>query len=251
VSSSLLVSREGRLLRLTLTRAEKRNALNAELCQAIVEACETNDPSVGAVLLDAEGKVFCAGMDLTEVRTVDPAEWHERLFTLGARMTKPLVVAVSGPALAGGLGLVANAHVAVCAQGSSFGLTEVRIGLWPYVVYRSVVDAVGHRRALELSLTGRIFGPNEALQYGLIHEVVPAIELDDRATAMAQMLANWSPEGIARGLDFVRRSRGLDLAAGGALAARMRAENFASPDFIEGLDAFEGRRPPMWPSLKK
>ncbi len=251
MSSSLLVSREGRLLRLTLTRAEKRNALNAELCQAIVEACETNDPSVGAVLLDAEGKVFCAGMDLTEVRTVDPAEWHERLFTMGARMTKPLVVAVSGPALAGGLGLVANAHVAICAQGSSFGLTEVRIGLWPFVVYRSVVDAVGHRRTLELSLTGRIFGPNEALQYGLIHEVVPAIELDDRATAMAQMLANWSPEGIARGLDFVRRSRGLDLAAGGALAGRMRAENFGSPDFIEGLDAFEGRRPPVWPSVKK
>jgi len=250
VSSSLLVSREGRLLRLTLARAEKRNALNAELCQAIVEACETNDPSVGAVLLDAEGKVFCAGMDLTEVRTVDPAEWHERLFTLGARMTKPLVVAVSGPALAGGLGLVANAHVAICAQGSSFGLTEVRIGLWPFVVYRSVVDAVGHRRALELSLTGRIFGPNEALQYGLIHEVVPAIELDDRATAMAQMLANWSPEGVARGLEFVRQSRGLDLASGGALAARTRADNFASPDFTEGLDAFEARRPPVWPSIK-
>lgn len=249
MSSNLLVSREGRLLRLTLAREEKRNALNADLCQAIVEACEAPDPSVGAILLEAQGKVFCAGMDLAEIRTVDPSVWHERLFTLGARLTKPLIVAVSGPALAGGLGLVANAHVAIAAQGSSFGLTEVRIGLWPFVVYRCIVDAVGSRRALELSLTGRIFGPNEALQYGLIQEVVPAIELEDRATAMAQLLANWSPEVMARGLDFVHRSRGLGLAAGGALAAELRAENFSSPDFEEGLAAFEGRRPPVWPSL--
>ncbi len=248
MSSSLILSREGRVLRLTLAREEKRNALNAELCQAIVEACEEPDASVGAILLDARGKVFCAGMDLVEVRQVDPTEWHERLFTLGTRLRKPLVVAVGGPAVGGGLGLVANAHVAIAAQGSSFGLTEVRIGLWPYLIYRAVVDAVGGRRALELSLTGRIFGPNEALQYGLIHEVVPAIELDDRATAIAELLANWSPEAIARGLHFVDQSRGLDVAAGGALAAAMRAENFASPDFAEGLAAFEAKRAPVWPS---
>lgn len=251
MNSDLLISREGRLLRLTLAREDKRNALTAGMCQAIVEACEAPDPTVGAILLDAQGKAFCAGMDLVELRSVDPTAWHERLFTLGTRLTKPLVVAVSGPAVGGGLGLVANAHVAIAAQGSSFGLTEVRIGLWPFLVYRSVVDAVGSRRALELSLTGRIFGPNEALQYGLIHEAVPAIELDDRATAVAGMLANWSPEGIARGLDFVHRSRGLAVAGGGALAAGMRAENFASPDFAEGLAAFESRRPPVWPSLSK
>lgn len=249
MSSNLLVSREGRLLRLTLAREEKRNALNVELCRAIVEACEHADDSVGAILLDAQGKVFCAGMDLAEVKTLDPTEWHERLFTLGARLRKPLVVAVAGPALAGGLGLVANAHVAFAAQGSSFGLTEIRIGMWPFVVYRAVVDAVGHRRALELSLTGRIFGPNEAVQYGLIHDVVPAIELDDRATAVAEMLANASPETLARGLDFVQRSRHLSLNEGGELAARMRAENFASADFAEGLAAFEERRPPRWPSI--
>ena len=81
-----------------------------------------------------------------------------------------------------------------------------------------------------------------------VREVVPAIELDDRATAMAHMLANWSPEVVARGLDFVHRTRGLGLAAGGALAAEMRAENFSSPDFEEGLAAFDARRPPLWPS---
>ncbi len=251
MSSNLLISREGRLLRLTLAREDKRNALNVDLCRAIVEACETPDPSVGAILLDAQGKVFCAGMDLAEVRTVDPTVWHERLFTLGARLTKPLIVAVSGPALAGGLGLVANGHIAFAAQGSSFGLTEVRVGLWPFVVHRAIVDAVGQRRAVELALTGRIFGPNEALQYGLIHEVVPAIELDDRATAMAQVLANWSPETVARGLDFAQRARGLNLTEAGTLAAAMRADNFASADFAEGLAAFDQKRAPAWPSLAK
>lgn len=108
---------------------------------------------------------------------------------------------------------------------------------------------MGPRRALELSLTGRIFGVNEALQYGLIHEAVPAIELDDRATAIAQNLANASASSIALGLEFVQRTRGLGQEDGGKLAAEMRSLNFASADFAEGLAAFESRRSPIWPSL--
>src|SRR5579885_1059228 len=130
MSTSLLSEREGRLLRLTLNRPEKRNALNLELCQALADACDAADadPGVGAILLEANGKSFCSGMDLKEVLGVDSAAIntaHERLFSVGVRLNKPLVAAVQGAALAGVTGLVAACHVVVAAEDAQFGLTEV------------------------------------------------------------------------------------------------------------------------------
>lgn len=254
MNTSLEISREARVLRLTLNRPEKRNALSVELCRAIVDVCEeaNQNRSIGAILLDAKGDVFCAGMDLDEVLDTQAAERtaiHERLFTLGARLTTPLVAAIQGPALGGGVGLVANAHVVVAAQGTSFGLTEIRIGMWPFVIFRAVAAAVGERRAVELSLTGRIFSMPEALQWGLVHEAAPAFELDDRATAIATQLSESSAEAITGGLEFVRESIGKDAASAGAIARQCRAIVFASADFREGVEAFRGRRKPQWPSL--
>lgn len=248
--------REGRVLRLTLTRVEKRNALNLQLCRSIVDAffAANADDEVGAVLLDAEGRVFCAGMDLDDATAADApsrTKIHEQLFTYHTWMRKPVVVAVQGPALAGGLGLVANAHIAVAAQGCTMGLTEVRLGLWPFVVYRSIVHAVGPRRALEVSLTGRVFGSNEAREYGLVHEVVPPIELDDRATALAELLAAWSPDTVRRGLEFVHHTSEMGHEDAGRVAAMMRAENFTTADFAEGVRAFQEKRPPQWPSIPR
>ena len=255
MSESLLSSREDRLLRLTLNRADKRNALSTELCQEIVDAVESaeHDPSIGAVLIDARGPVFCAGMDLDEVLSPDAAEKtaiHERLFTLGTRVAKPIVASVQGPALGGGLGLVVNAHVVIAAQGTSFGLTEIRIGMWPYVIFRAVESAIGHRRAVELSLTGRIFNVGDALQWGIVHEIAPAFELDDRATAIATQLSMGSSEAIQNGLRFAQQSRGLTAAEAGSLAARSRAAAFASADFREGVLAFKDKRRPDWPSIR-
>lgn len=250
---SLRISQQDRVRRITLARPEKRNALNEELCRGLVDAfaAADADPAVGCVLLEAEGQVFCAGMDLDDARRPDAAQrtlLHERLFTLITRIRIPVVAAINGPALAGGLGLVANAHIAIAAQGAQFGLTEIRIGMWPFVVFRAIVAAAGERRALELSLTGRIFGVNEALQYGLIHEVTPAVELEDRALAIAETLAGFSRETVRRGLDFVQQSSSMGRDDAGRLAAMMRAENFSSPDLAEGIRAFQEKRRPQWPS---
>jgi enoyl-CoA hydratase/carnithine racemase len=249
MSANLEVSREGRIVRVTLNRPEKRNALNAGLCQEIVEAVDAalDDATIGAILLDAKGDVFCAGMDLDEAASPDAAERtaiHERFFTMGSRSNKPIVAAIQGPALGGGIGLICNAHVAVAAHGSSFGLTEIRIGMWPFVIYRSVVQALGERRTLELSLMGRIFNVPEALQWGLIHEATPAFELDDRATAIATHLAQSSPQVMRLGLEFVRRTHGFDPIAAAPVALDMRKEAFASADFHEGVAAFREKRRP-------
>lgn len=251
MTANCKVAREERVLRITLARAEKRNALSPDFCQAIVAAVEAaqGNREIGSVLIDAEGAVFCAGMDLDEATEAATAV-HERLFTLGFWSRKPVVVAVQGPALGGGLGLVANAHIAVAAQGATFALTEIRLAMWPYVIWRAVRNAVGERRTLELALTGKVFGVNEAVSYGLVHEVVPAIEIDDRATALAHHLSQLSPDAMARGLAFAAEARGLGFEEQGARALAVRAESFASADFAEGIASMKEKRRPAWPSLQ-
>jgi enoyl-CoA hydratase/carnithine racemase len=250
----LEILREGRVLRVFLNRPDKRNALNAELCRALVDILEAadRDPAIGAILLAGRGKSFCAGMDLQEVGTDDPeelAKLHERLFTVGYRLGKPLIAAVHGAALAGGTGLVANCHVAIAAEDATFGLTEIRLGLWPFLVFRSVAMALGERRTVELALTGRIFGGREALEVGLIHEATP--DFERRGWEVAESLAGFSPTAIRSGLLYVQQARGTDWKTAGDIAQRARNEVFRSPDFQEGVRAFREKRQPRWPSVGK
>ncbi|MGA2740233.1 MAG: enoyl-CoA hydratase-related protein [Bryobacteraceae bacterium] len=255
MSESLKISREGRVLHLALNRPERRNALNLDLCSVLGAALEEaeSDAGVGAILLSGNGKSFCAGMDLHEVMAPsaggDVNEVHERIFTAGIRMTKPLIAAVHGAALAGGTGLAANCHIVVAADDATFGLTEIRIGLWPFVIFRTVVAAVGQRRATELALSGRIFPASEAHEYGLVHHVVEPAALMTRAQEIAAAIAEASPTAIHAGLAFVRDARGKSWEEAGDLARRMRNEVFRSADFQEGIRAFQEKRPPRWSSI--
>ena len=242
---------QGRVLRVTLNRPEKRNALSAELCCELTRVLDqaAADPSVGSILLCAHGPVFCAGMDLSEIgssgsEAIDAAQ--ERLFTIGARLTKPIVAAVEGAALGGGTGLVANCHVVIASEKATFGLTEIRLGLWPFLVYRAVSAVLGERRTVELALTGRIFPATEARDLGLVHQV--AENAGERDTELAAQIAAWSPTSIASGLKFVCDSRELAWDQAGAAARRVRNQVFASADFQEGIRAFREKRAPRWPS---
>lgn len=252
---SLKTARDGRVLHLTLDRPDKRNALNAGLCAALVEAITAaqTDATIGSILIDSSGPVFCAGMDLDEATSPEAAASlnvvHEKLFTIGSISRKPIVAAVAGPALGGGIGLLANAHVVVAAQGTLFGLTEIRIGLWPFVIYRSVEAAIGPRRTLELSLTGRLFSVQEALTWGLVHHSAPNFEVDDRATQIARELSHASPDATALGLRYVHESRGKNWQEAGVLAGEIRQEAFQNLDFLEGVAAYREKRAPVWPSL--
>lgn len=254
MSESLQISREGRVLKLALNRPEKRNALSLDLCRALAEAFDSGeaDAGVGAILLSGNGKSFCAGMDLNEVlaRESGPIDAvHEAIFTAGVRLTKPVVAAVHGAALAGGTGLAANCHIVVAAEDASFGLTEIRLGLWPFLIFRSVAASVGERRATELALTGRIFGAAEAREYGLVHHVVPPAETIERGLQIATRIAESSPTAIRAGLTFVGEARGRAWAKAGELARRMRGDIFRTADFEEGIRAFQEKRRPVWPSL--
>jgi enoyl-CoA hydratase/carnithine racemase len=255
-SPVLLVSREDRLLRLRLNRPAKRNALNRALCTKLLTAFDeaANDPGVGAILVEGEGPVFCAGLDLSEILSAEApgdVELHDRLFNIGETLGKPIVAAVQGAALAGGMALVANSHVAVAAQGATFGMTEIRLGLFPFVVFRPVAKALGRRRAVELCLTGRIFSAPEALNWGLVQHLAPAFEFDDLALAIAQSLAASSPDAIRRGFSFLRALNDDEPGDKRALATFARIEALKSADLMEGVQAHAESRKPVWPSFSK
>ncbi len=253
MSDVLEMRREERVLILTLNRPEKRNALNLQLSTELVRALTLadEDAGVGAVLIAANGSAFCAGMDLTEMGRVDLEELdrvQEALFTSAARVTKPIVAAVTGAALAGGTGLAANAHIVVAGRDAKFGLTEIRIGLWPMLVFRSVALAVGERRAVEMSLTGRVMPAEEARAIGLVSEVAEAPL--ERATQIAREISQMSTFILKNGLEYVRQSRGLASREAGEMARSMRETMLASPDFAEGIAAFREKRAPRWPNNK-
>jgi enoyl-CoA hydratase/carnithine racemase len=250
----LHINKQERVLRVTLSRPDKRNALTSAMCHELVEAIDgaQGDVGIGSILVDAEGPAFCSGMDLDDA-LADKKQLsiaiHEKLFSLGRTSRKPIVACIAGPALGGGVGLIAQAHVAVAAQGALFGLTEIRSGLWPFLVYRSIEAAVGPRRALELSLTGRLFSTQEALSWGLIHQVAPAFEVDDRAEAVARELSRASPTAVRLGFSYVHESRGKSWEEAGKVAGALREACASDADFTEGVAAFHEHREARWPSM--
>jgi len=249
----LLTCVKNRVLHLTLNRPDKRNALTASMCAEIVVQVEKaqDDPNIGAILICANGSVFCAGMDLDETSPDGPEIdcLQEQIFTMGIRSLKPIVVGVNGAALGGGLGLVAQGDVVMCSEKAVFGLTEVRIGLFPFFIYRSVEAAIGNRGTLQAALTGHLFHPEDAVQWGLVHKICPGTELNDRVKVMARELAKSSPIAIMAGLEYVKRSRGMNVADAGKLASELRNRVIAGPDFKEGVAAFKEKREPHWPSM--
>ncbi len=233
------VTQEGRILRIALNRPEKRNALNLTLCEQLLDAL---DRPGDVILLTGNGPVFCAGMDLKDSLEADPAQLaavHDRLFSTIHRIRKPIVAAVHGAALAAGAGLAANAHIVVAHPDTRFALTEIRIGLWPVMIFRAMVQALGERRATELSLTGRDFTAAEALQYGLATEIS-----DDpvkRGHEIAATLCSVSPLAISAGLHYVHQIRGLDWDAAGKIGRDLRDRLLESAQYKEAVHAFLNR----------
>lgn len=175
VSSKL----EDGVLRLTL----QQKLFDAAMASTLLRELRRTD--VQCFLIDGVDPMFCGGGE---------GELPVEVFQFREWITKPVVCSVQGAVLGAGVGLVANAHVVIAAQGTSFGLTEIRSGGWP-LGYVAISRAIGERRALELAMTGRVFGAPEALQMGLVHEIAPAFEYDDRADAMARHLASLPLQG--------------------------------------------------------
>jgi enoyl-CoA hydratase/carnithine racemase len=236
---------EDSIFHITLDRPEKRNALSFDMCRMLCAAFDEarGNPAARVIVITSNGSAFCAGMDLKEVGSVNHgalAKIHDSLFTVGDRLTKPIIAAVNGDALAGGTGLVANAHIVVAGPRVAFGLTEIKLGLWPFLVYRSVARAIGERRATEWSLTGRVIDAEEARSVGLVHKICK--NPYETAFEIARAISRTSSIATRAGLSYVQQARGKSWEEAGRIAEALRAEVVESAEFKAGLQAFLEKR---------
>jgi len=245
---------------LTLNRPEKRNALNPELIEeltsALYEAAECN---CGVVILTGAGPAFCSGLDLDHLATMSARspEEHRRDSENVARVLrvlyefpKPVIAAVNGPAIAGGMALATIPDFTLAIPEAKFGYTEVRIGFVPAIVASFLLRQVGEKHTRDLLLTGRLVKAQEALDLGLVTQIVTADQLMCTARALAQSLLQNSPQSMqsVKRLLAKHASRRLDEELADAIDAN--ASQRSTEDFREGVQAFLQHRRADWPSMK-
>jgi enoyl-CoA hydratase/carnithine racemase len=221
----LRVERDGDLLRVTLARPERRNAFDAALI-AELTAAFADVADARAVVLAGEGETFCAGADIDWQRSAIDLTFEEnvedalRLYEMCEtidRCPAPVVARIQGYALGGGSGLAACADVAVAAPDTTFGFTEVKLGIIPAVISPFVLPKIG-QHARRYFLTGERFDAETALRIGLVHEV--ADELDTAVQAIVDQLLSSGPNAVREAKKLIRDHPGGQEAA--EIAARLR-----------------------------
>ena len=239
---------------ITLDSPANRNALSARLRRELIDSLDAAlaDDAVHVIVLTHTGPVFCAGMDLKESTGASAAAQGVRevpriLQTLWTSR-KPVVARLTGPARAGGVGLVAACDIAIAADSATFAFTEVRLGVVPAVISVTVLPRLSARAAHELFLTGETFDAHRAAEIGLINRAVPADEVDAEVAQYTDMLRLGAPGALAGVKDLLRRRRPASMADDFAEMNELSADYFAGPEGQEGLRAFAEKRQPSWVS---
>jgi len=252
----LLDSRDG-VATITLNRPDKANAftrqLVSELGEVMQKVAAAND--VRAVILTGSGKTFSAGGDMDgNVNTLgqmSPTEFNaffkrlEVLFLTMTEMEKPIICALNGHAMAGGLELALASDIRIASEKAKFGVLFVLVSLAPEVCLHILPRLVGMGKAKLLSMTGEIIDAHEAYQIGLVDRVVAADELMANAVEMAVKLAN-GPVAVGRIKQAYNETAALDFRATMAYAGRLMYQLVHTEDYQEGLDAYSEKRPPRF-----
>ena len=263
--ADLLADRDGPVLTLTINRPERRNAMTweviADLRREVARA--KVDPDVRVLVLAGAGdQAFCAGADLSGMVPRDPAGaagavdeyalhhqargWLAELFEELWHLGKPTIARVQGWAMAGGFGLALACDMVIASERARFGAPELNVGLWPYMVTVPMLRSMPAKKALELMLTSRVVGAEEADRIGFVTRVVPEDRLDEEVGAMARLLAS-KPPGVMR-LGRESFYAVLDSAATEALPYlhSMLTVTSQTAEAAEGIAAFMEKRPPAW-----
>jgi enoyl-CoA hydratase len=233
--SVLLVEREGTTVVLTMNRPEALNALSLELEGALKDAFRglAREEGLRAAVLTGTGRAFCAGVDLKELERTgtEAREWlgGESLAEIVRACPVPVIAAVNGFAITGGLELAMLADFIIAAPEARFADTHARVGITPsWGLSQALPRRVGEARARQMSFTGAFVDASQALAWGLVNEVVPAAELMARARAVAAEIAGTDRATLDRLRGLYRDGAGLPLADGLALEARVFAEHIAT-----------------------
>jgi enoyl-CoA hydratase len=253
-----LVEQEGHTLVVTMNRPEARNALSGEMMDIMREAWDrvNTDESIRVAILTGAGGAFCAGADLKAMTSSHPGDSFEgggwdlsviKPLLKGFRLTKPLIAAVEGPAIAGGTEILQATDIRVAGESARFGVSEPRWGLYP--LGGSAVRLprqIPYTVAVDLLLTGRHVKAPEAKEIGLIGHVVPDGTALDKAREIAALIAANGPLAVQAILRTIRDTEGMHEEDAFKLDAKVGAPVFSSNDAKEGPRAFAEKRAPVF-----
>jgi enoyl-CoA hydratase/carnithine racemase len=251
----LLTETKDGVATLTLNRPGQFNALSSALIDKLQSTFDrlAADATVSVVVLAANGRGFCAGHDLKEIRTMGTMPEVESLFARCSRMMmtittlpQPVIAKVHGIATAAGCQLVATCDLAVASTAATFATPGVNIGAFCSTPGVALGRAVGRKHAMEMLLTGETVGAARAYGIGLVNRVVSPEALDAEVEMLARCIASKSSAIIASGKQVFYRQLQLSLDDAYGLAGHAIACDFFTEDGKEGVDAFLGRRAPRW-----
>jgi enoyl-CoA hydratase len=251
-----LIERRDHVLIVTMNRPAARNALSGPMLELMRQAWDTvdADPDIRACVLTGAGGAFCAGADLKAMTRSHPGDQFRgggmdlsviESLLKGRRLTKPLIAAVEGPAIAGGTEILQACDIRVAGESARFGVSEARWGLFPLGGSAvRLVRQIPYTVAADLLLTGRHITAAEALSIGLIGHVVPDGQALDRALEIAAAIAANGPIAVRAILQVIRDTEGMPENEAFALEAKAGMAVFASDDAKEGPRAFAEKRRP-------
>jgi methylglutaconyl-CoA hydratase len=253
----LTIERRGAVEHVSLNRPAVRNAFNEHVIAELTRWARSahQDPSLRVVVIRGEGKVFSAGADAAWMAKMADYSHDDNVrdATAGAEMflaidTIPAIVIgrIHGAALGGGSGLAAVCDIVVSEAEAVFGFTETKLGILPAMISPYVLKKIGASAARELFLNGRRFDATKAMQIGLVHEVVPAGELDAAVERQIAEALSASPTAVARAKALIPNVLGKPPADVMAITAEAIAAQRVSPEGQEGLKAFLAKRAPAW-----
>ncbi len=240
---------------ITLVDTERRNALSRGLVtqlNAAIDAAEADD-GVRVVVLTNEGRVFCAGADLSHRSEINASGASSldntdsvRLFQRFGQSSKPFVGRIAGHCVAGGMGLAAAMDISVAIEDATMGFTEVRIGVAPAMISVLCLPRMRTADAADAILRGRRFPAAEAAEMGLINRAVPAPRLDETVDAIVADLLAGGPNAIAASKQLLARVPAMAIDEAFEWTGRLSAALFASEEATEGMAAFLEKRPAAW-----
>ena len=244
----------GRVGLITLNRPKALNALNDQLMDELGQALGgfDADEAIGAIVITGSEKAFAAGADIAAMKDwsymdVYKSEYITRNWERLRTVRKPVIAAVAGFALGGGCELAMMCDIVIAAETAKFGQPEVKIGIIPGASgTQRLPRAVGKAKAMDLILTARMMGAEEAERAGLVSRVVPADKLLEEALSAATLIAGFSLPSIMAAKEAVNRAYEVPLAEGILFERRMLHSLFATEDQKEGMAAFVEKRKPVF-----
>lgn len=251
----LLSHTENGVLTLTLNRPAQFNALSEELLDALQQALDgaTQDDSLMCVVLAANGRAFCAGHDLKQMRANPDQGYYEDLFSRCGRVMQsivnlpvPVIAKVQGTATAAGCQLVASCDLAVAADTAKFAVSGINVGLFCSTPAVALSRNVLAKHAFEMLITGGFISAADAVNKGLINQAVAPDNLDAATNALAKTICLKSPVAVRTGKSMFQQQLGMELGAAYDYAGKVMAVNMMADDVSEGIDAFMQKRSPVW-----